>query len=1022
MPEGAYIEKGRVLKPAEDWAFLRSEGLQYIESLAHGLWTDYNTHDPGITILEALCYAITELAYRTGFDTKDLLADEKGAIGTGQAFFTPRKILTNEPYSLNDYRKLLIDIKGVSNAWLYPLVNTLVKRGNPKLYKQSEIALYPDCKKDRLTYKATDHEAIDLRGLYRVNLDLDNNDSLGDLNSSNLDYTVFGSELRGAKIECSLPRYNEVDFDWLAEYYNEAPDSVSATPVSWDNLGKPTRWTILIVYKKGLTTTSFQYDVQPSLKLPRADFEIQLEQELKQKITQQQIMELYYNKTVLIKSIVQKAWERLHAHRNLCEDWGSVDTIKNTPVVLCADVEITPSSDIEKVYGAIIVAVEEYLNPPLKFYSLKELQAKGQSIETIFEGPPLDHGFLLDDEVEKAKLRSEIHVSDLINIIMDIDGVIAIKNILLTKYDDKGKAVLPSQKWCLHIDNEHKPVLDTERSKLLFFKNNLPYKIKAGEGRDTVLYLRGLNASYKIIGGENDLPLPTGTHYDLDDYSSVQYDLPDTYGTGKAGLPATVSEERKAVAKQLKAYLLFYDQLLAGFFSQLRHAKDLLGLDQSIQQSYFQQFLADWKDDEEGGIRNIAELYADAPILSKVLTKPQAGESIDIAKARQRLIETEDIFNDRRNRFLDHLIARFSESFNDYVLTLYASKKDIDSAELIADKIRFLKDYPESSSRRGTAYNILGELLDTANVSGLERRLAGLTGINDAKRRNLFCYSLPEIINEGTDAAPKFTFVLKDKKGVKYLKPLNPPETYEKAERLLNDVYENMLTRDYYFIKDEPAGTFKIFLTNNNGLVIAACVRSYKQKELASRFINSAVKNLASPCDEEGLHLIEHFLLRPLFVPPLMPPKEAEDVYRLLKVCLPDDCLFCGEEDPYSFRASVFLPYWPARFRDSNFRRFFESTVRREAPAHVHLKVCWLSFTAMHKLEIVYEAWLKAIKAYRQNQSPDAAKREALRKASNDLIGVMDNVTTIYPEATLHDCDEGTTNPVRLGSTNLGSF
>ncbi len=61
MNELLYIPKTRTLPKDEDFQFLRSEGLKYIENLAHTLWTDYNTHDPGITILEALCYAITEL-------------------------------------------------------------------------------------------------------------------------------------------------------------------------------------------------------------------------------------------------------------------------------------------------------------------------------------------------------------------------------------------------------------------------------------------------------------------------------------------------------------------------------------------------------------------------------------------------------------------------------------------------------------------------------------------------------------------------------------------------------------------------------------------------------------------------------------------------------------------------------------------------------------------------------------------------------------------------------------------------
>src|SRR5690606_14573347 len=109
------IAAKRQLTPAMDYEWLRGEGLKHIEQLASDLWTDYNAHDPGITLLEALCYAITELGYRSDFDTKDLL---HGA--SGQVLYNAREILTNHPFTIADYRKLLIDIEGVNNAWLYP--------------------------------------------------------------------------------------------------------------------------------------------------------------------------------------------------------------------------------------------------------------------------------------------------------------------------------------------------------------------------------------------------------------------------------------------------------------------------------------------------------------------------------------------------------------------------------------------------------------------------------------------------------------------------------------------------------------------------------------------------------------------------------------------------------------------------------------------------------------------------------------------------------------------------------------
>lgn len=119
MPETISLIKSNPLLPAEDYTALRKKGFKYIEETGSAIWTDYNNSDPGITILEAVCYAITDLAYRTGFEIKDLLAPEKLTSDTWkQIFYTAKQILHNSPLTINDYRKLIIDIKGVRNAWI----------------------------------------------------------------------------------------------------------------------------------------------------------------------------------------------------------------------------------------------------------------------------------------------------------------------------------------------------------------------------------------------------------------------------------------------------------------------------------------------------------------------------------------------------------------------------------------------------------------------------------------------------------------------------------------------------------------------------------------------------------------------------------------------------------------------------------------------------------------------------------------------------------------------------------------
>src|SRR6056297_2053597 len=117
MDEPLTISKEAPSNKSMDYNLLRDEGIKYIQSIAGKLWTDYNVHDPGITILEVLCYAITDLGYRTSFKIKDLLA-EPGDTTKAAQFFTAKDILTCNPVSENDYRKILIDLDKVKNAWL----------------------------------------------------------------------------------------------------------------------------------------------------------------------------------------------------------------------------------------------------------------------------------------------------------------------------------------------------------------------------------------------------------------------------------------------------------------------------------------------------------------------------------------------------------------------------------------------------------------------------------------------------------------------------------------------------------------------------------------------------------------------------------------------------------------------------------------------------------------------------------------------------------------------------------------
>src|SRR5258708_7786499 len=120
MLEPLTISKSPPAEPGLDQAALYAQGLAHVRRLSGRIWTDHNLHDPGVTILELLCYALTDLGYRASFPIQDLVASEGGAAEMTEQFATARLLLPSRPLTALDYRKLLIDVDGVRNAWLVP--------------------------------------------------------------------------------------------------------------------------------------------------------------------------------------------------------------------------------------------------------------------------------------------------------------------------------------------------------------------------------------------------------------------------------------------------------------------------------------------------------------------------------------------------------------------------------------------------------------------------------------------------------------------------------------------------------------------------------------------------------------------------------------------------------------------------------------------------------------------------------------------------------------------------------------
>lgn len=113
-----YIEQQSV----EDALYtkLQAQTLDEVQRLAGQVWTDYNVHDPGVTVGDITNHALEELDYKLGFPMADYCTEQEGAF-TPERFglFLPEKVYTTQPVTVEDYRRLfLVNIPDIDDVHL----------------------------------------------------------------------------------------------------------------------------------------------------------------------------------------------------------------------------------------------------------------------------------------------------------------------------------------------------------------------------------------------------------------------------------------------------------------------------------------------------------------------------------------------------------------------------------------------------------------------------------------------------------------------------------------------------------------------------------------------------------------------------------------------------------------------------------------------------------------------------------------------------------------------------------------
>jgi hypothetical protein len=727
-----------------DFDSLRNHGIELIQQMAGTVWTDYNLHDPGVTILEALCYAITDLAYQTDFDISDLLSDKKGNIDyRGNSFFTKQQILTSNPVTIADYRKAIIDeVIEIDNVWLTPVAS--VSKGNF------------------------------IKGLYKV--------------------------------------------------------------------------------------------------------EVQVNQKLAQQWVPGNAFE---------KAIKTRVKESFVSKRNLCEDInGDVIILKPVEIAIKAEIQIEASKVPEEVLAQIYRILQIAINRPVTYSTEREMLKRGYTIDQIYCGPMLTNGLISDGDLKDRQLV--IDASDIIQEVSNVEGVILVKSLLISK---KGSAkpekilTLEASEFAfLNIRNlaslDIDLIVDKYRVSIrkTLFSDILQNVLKT-ENRD---FVKSLHKSEQL----------TGTYRDATVYYSIQNYFPLVYGIGEEGLLSSVSAERKAQAKQLKAYLMLFEQVLANYLAQLDHIGTLFSNDPAKQdKSYFANPLYNVPH-----ANDIITAYTDGNYekTDEGWKKFKADTKNKYITDLNSILETDTVRDDRKNRMLDHLMARFNESGVLYPVTVYnllyrSYEKASDVASEIKWKSSFLQDFDSLNYNRARGDNYLKANDELYDFRKKMRKLLYI--INDKKGALSSVFDSGKIkfeerANDATAKAKPASANAADESDwdseIKRI-TLNKQQINELRDSGVLSGADSQHSNAFVF-KDQDISVLKFAININNYRISPdpdndTYLLLYKapgaeQWDIISRFSNGVAPTVATvkklvnyliklSTQSEGFYLVEHLLLRP---------------------------------------------------------------------------------------------------------------------------------------------------------------
>ncbi len=561
------------------------------------------------------------------------------------------------------------------------------------------------------------------------------------------------------------------------------------------------------------------------------------------------------------KRVKKEVIEIYNKHRNLCEDLYEVTILTPFFLDITLSLTIDVEADGEEVFAKIYYAINNYLAHEAKYESLWELKEQKLDFNDIYIGPALANGFIKDKELHPQK--NNIFLSELTKIISVVSGVVSI-DFFEIKEDSIYKPPFVDE---IKIPDYNLPRLriPVTNDKLLFSTADVELRPNIREIKRRYTSIEAAHyGSFKVTSESMNIEdVPQGESLDLASYYSIREQFPAIYGIGKYGLPRASSKERKAQAKQLKAYLLPFDQLMTNFLSQLTHLFTLYDTQESGFQTYFYQQLQDMPD------------------LVDLLKRSGANKKKKIDQWEETLRElntqSDILAIQRLNQVADSLLARYAEQFPTYVLqkinTSCFGKNYTDEEfdkKLLSWKRKLIADYGYLSYNRARSFDYTKDDESQSVVSTqtpvIVNKISILLGIQYPEIRHI-----SRLINDshlGFQMYETRALGHKDKTEIKTIKDIihalkNQMDRLKTNQSHFMDFLTKGIFNENYKITPHKniKESFELLLKTKTKTIKIYNTKSLKKAEEAKEHAISIFRKLDAK--SEGIHLVEHLLLAP---------------------------------------------------------------------------------------------------------------------------------------------------------------